>query len=306
MNFITPKEKRQSKSTRKDQSKTRQIATDFQSLSSPSKKVKVVKRLMAIQSPRSSKVLKEALDEDHNLSTVSNVLSSIKTKRSKTVNTTRRLLISQVVKDKSLNSYEARKLNTSTSLAKNLQNLSVEEILTHGKLMQPNHGIGNELFKRIKEFYNRDDISRVVPHKNATILIKNDDGVQERVCLRILEKTLEKVFEMFCEDNPNEKIKQRTFEQLRPKNVRLRRTAKRMVCCCTIHTNINYLRQAAIRYCNISNNSQTIINALGTNETLCNYYTCPIVATACIQRVCDICCNKTLLAEPTKCSKECA
>ena len=115
MNFITPKEKRQSKSTRKDQSKTRQIATDFQSLSSPSKKVKVVKRLMAIQSPRSSKVLKEALDEDHNLSTVSNVLSSIKTERSKTVNTARRLLISQVVKDKSSNSYEARKLNTSTS-----------------------------------------------------------------------------------------------------------------------------------------------------------------------------------------------
>ena len=29
MNFITPKEKRQSKSTRKDQSKTRQIATEF-------------------------------------------------------------------------------------------------------------------------------------------------------------------------------------------------------------------------------------------------------------------------------------
>ena len=174
---------------------------------------------MAIQSPRSSKVLKEVLDEDHNLSTVSNVLSSTKTERSETVNTARRLLISQVVKDKSLNSYEARKLNTSTSLAKNLQNLSVEEILTHGKLIQPNHRIGNELFKR-------NDISRVVPHKNATILIKNDDDVQERVCLRILEKTLENVFEMFCKDNPNEKIKQRTFEQLRPKNVRLRRTAK--------------------------------------------------------------------------------
>ena len=251
---------------------------------------------MAIQSPRSSKVLKEALDEDHNLSTVSNVLSSVKTKRSKTVNTARRLLISQEVKDKSLNSYEARKLNTSTSLAKNLQNLSVEETLTHGKLIQPN--------QRIKEFYNRDDISRVVPHKNATILIKNDDGVQERVCLRILEKTLEKVFEMFCKDNPNEKIKQQTFEQLQPKNVRLRRTAKQMVWCCTIHTNINYLRQAAIRYCNISNNSQTIINALGTNENLCNYYTCPIATTACIQRVCDICCNKTLLAEPIICSKE--
>ena len=143
---------------------------------------------MAIQSPRSSKVLKEVLDEDHNLSTVSNVLSSIKTERSETINTARRLLISQVVKDKSLNSYEARKLNTSTSLAKNLQNLSLEEILTHGKLIQPNHRIGNELFKRIK------DATKC--HKNATILIKNDDDVQERVCLRILEKTLENVFDM--------------------------------------------------------------------------------------------------------------
>ena len=72
-------------------------------------------------------------------------------------------------------------------------------------------------------------------NKNATILTKNDDGIQERGCLRILEKTYDKAFGISCKDNPNDKKKQQTFEQLQPKNVRLRTAAKRMVCSCKIH-----------------------------------------------------------------------
>ena len=112
------------------------------------------------------------------------------------------------------------------------------------------------------------------------------------------------VFEIFCKDNPNDKIKQWTFEQLWPKNVRLRRAANRMVCCCTIHSNINYLREAAIWYCNISNNSQSIVKVLSTNEDLCNYHLCPSATIACIQRVCNVCSNITLLDEAIMHSKE--
>ena len=53
MNFITPKGKEQSNCSRAEQSKLKRITTDFQSFSSPPKKVKVVKKLLAIQSPRS-------------------------------------------------------------------------------------------------------------------------------------------------------------------------------------------------------------------------------------------------------------
>ena len=73
--------------------------------------------------------------------------------------------------------------------------MTVKEIQSHGKLRQLNHGLGNESLKEVKDFYNRDSIFWVVPHKNAIMLIKNNDGIQEPVY--ISKKTLDTIFEIF-------------------------------------------------------------------------------------------------------------
>ena len=73
--------------------------------------------------------------------------------------------------------------------------MTVKEILSHGKLRQSNHGLGHGSLKEVKDFYNRDGISWVVPHKNAIMLITNNDGIREPVY--ISEKTVDKIFEIF-------------------------------------------------------------------------------------------------------------
>ena len=59
----------------------------------------------------------------------------------------------------------------------------------------------------------------------------------------------------------------RKFGELHPRNIRLRNMARRAVCCCTIHVNVDYLRKAAIRYCQIIEQDSTTISC---NEKLCD------------------------------------
>ena len=108
------------------------------------------------------------------------------------------------------------------------------------------------VLKRYGIFYKKDIVSRVVPHKIAVFLIKRN-GRKERVCVRILEKSLHYFYSLFCQEYASVlKIIQQKFETLRTKNTKLRSTAKRLVCC-IIHKNIDYLRQASIRYSKINN-----------------------------------------------------
>lgn len=131
-------------------------------------------------------------------------------------------------------------LQTSPSFLKAVSQIqSVDAILAHAKVIQKSNNIDQLVAKKAVVFYNSDKVSRVVPHKNATILVKNSDGFKERVCLRILEKTVESTYNSFCNQNPECIINLRKFGELRPRNVRLRKMAKRSVCCCTVHVNID-------------------------------------------------------------------
>ena len=140
-------------------------------------------------------------------------------------------------------------------------------------------------------FYSNDKISRVVPHKNATVLVKNSDETKECVCLRILEKTIEATYHSFCNENPKYIIKLIKFGELRPRNLRLRKMAQRAVCCCTIHMNVGYLRKAAIRYCQIIGQDSTTISC---NEKLCDNILCEEANIKCYHQKCTDCKAKFL------------
>ena len=61
--------------------------------------------------------------------------------------------------------------------------------------------------------------------------------------MRVMEVTLTNAFLSFKNDYPKVIINQRTFEQLRTKHIRLGCYAQQLQCCCTYHTNIDYIRK---------------------------------------------------------------
>ena len=48
-------------------------------------------------------------------------------------------------------------------------------------MKQKSNNIDPILTEKVISFYNNDKIYQVVPHKNATVLVKNKDGTKERV-----------------------------------------------------------------------------------------------------------------------------
>ena len=97
--------------------------------------------------------------------------------------------------------------------------------------------------------------------------------------------------------------KLRKFGELRPRNVRLRKMAQIAVCCCTIHVNVDYLRKAAIRYCQIIGQNSTTISC---NEKLCDNILCEEPNIKYYHRKCTDCKAKSLTwLKNLKCSSKC-
>ena len=103
----------------------------------------------------------------------------------------------------------------------------------------------------------------------------------------------------------NIKIARETFRMLRPKNVHLNSAARRSVCCCTIHQNVEYARKAIHR---ISIVNRVTDFSFKDNESLCNAALCDAKSIKCTTRKCD----GTLQRFPKldtiqhlKCSSEC-
>ena len=107
------------------------------------------------------------------------------------------------------------------------------------------------------------------------------------------------------EDNEEVKLSQRCFEQLRPKNIRLRRYAQRLQCCCTYHTNVDYLRKSLNKL--HVNNGKPI--PFSCNEVLVSSSLCNPMSTLCIMRYCNKCKSfpriDALEIPSLKCSKSC-
>ena len=133
--------------------------------------------------------------------------------------------------------------------------------------------------------------SSIKSKKNEVIvssIILRKDRVYHRV-----KVTLRKAFKSFKKDHASIKISQMTFEQLRPKHIRLRRYNQRLQCCCTYHTNVD-------------------------NETLVSSVLCSPNSIKCIMRICQTCksfpktdaldisslrCGKTCIEENKDCSE---
>lgn len=121
--------------------------------------------------------------------------------------------------------------------------------------------------------------------------------------MRVMEVTLRNAFTRFKIDNA--KISQRTFEQLQPKHIRLRRYAQWIQCCCTYHTNVDYIRKA----CNnlLLKNGKEI--PFPDNDALISSALCISNSLRCMMLICATCKTFPMIdaldITSLKCSKFC-
>ena len=88
------------------------------------------------------------------------ILSSLKNKRDKTSNATRRIVASGIAKSSTpLTTQRIRNLQTSPLLLKAVSQQSIEDILFHAKIKQRSTNIDPILTEKVISFYNNDKIS---------------------------------------------------------------------------------------------------------------------------------------------------
>ena len=106
----------------------------------------------------------------------------------------------------------------------------------------------------------------------------------QRQPVKFLEKTLSEYFHIFKQEIATVKMGHTSFENLQPKNIKLKSQARRQVCCCIQHVNIDYLRTKLNELLRINN--QPIIP---DNEILVSKTVCGSDDITCIERLCKNC-----------------
>ena len=146
--------------------------------------------------------------------------------------------------------------------------MSSNENKTKSKPKYQNQNIKAATKQLILDFYDRDDISKVLPYKSKTVSVKTIFNTFQRKSIRVMELSLFPAFHQFKTEHPEFKVGKSTFQFLRPKNVRLKAAAKRLVCCCTYHQNIDYLPKTITRVLKFNKEYSDLFTS---NDNLCNF-----------------------------------
>ena len=97
--------------------------------------------------------------------------------------------------------------------------------------------VSDEIKNLVKQFYEREDISRLAPGRKDVVIIRNSQGEKSKVQARHLTTTIKEVHATFKEENLAIKIGRSKFVELRPNHVLLSSKLPRNVCLCKYHEN---------------------------------------------------------------------
>lgn len=99
-----------------------------------------------------------------------------------------------------------------------------------------NHG-NRELEQTIINYYESDEISRVMPGKADVMTVWHKNGTKLKMQKRHLYMTVGETFQLFKADNPDYAVGVSKFASLRPKHVLLTSKLPQNVCGCKYHNN---------------------------------------------------------------------
>ena len=98
--------------------------------------------------------------------------------------------------------------------------------------------LGTETVNIVRDFYQRDDISRQAPGRKDVVTILNENGEKQQVQVRHLTSSVMETYRLFQKDFPNINIGKSKFAELRPKHVFLSSKLPHNVCLCKYHENV--------------------------------------------------------------------
>ena len=96
--------------------------------------------------------------------------------------------------------------------------------------------LSDETVELVKEFYQRDDISRQAPGRKDVINVRDKNGQKVPCQTHHLTSSFMETYALFCKDYPN-KIGKSKFAELRPNHVLLSSKLPHNVCLCKYHEN---------------------------------------------------------------------
>ena len=140
---------------------------------------------------------------------------------------------------------------------------------TEGVFSRPDKKIGKvlptETIELVQNFYEKDDVSRIMPGMKDFVSVKQKDGKREHIQKRLILGDLSEIYRLFKEKYEHVKIGFTKFTQLRPPHCVLAGTSgTHNVCVCVHHENVKLMLNA-IDLESLTKNSSMILK---------NYHDC--------------------------------
>ena len=130
-----------------------------------------------------------------------------------------------------------------------LVNLARETKKELGILEKPHaiirHRLQADVLERVKQFYERDDVSRMCPGRKDYVAVRSRNGAKEKVQKRLLLCNIREIYLLYKTEFPNDKIGFSSFCQLRPKwCTTVGHSGSHNVCVCSYHQNLKLMLSA--------------------------------------------------------------
>ena len=132
--------------------------------------------------------------------------------------------------------------------------------------------------KMVKEFFNRDDVSRMTAGKRETVTYK-----KVKTQRRYILDSLENLHRKFLAENPNIKLSYALFCRMRPFWVLFPTLKNRETCLCKIHENVGFIADKLLRM-------HLLLSA--NLETLADTCSCDPKSKVCMFGMCQVCATK--------------
>lgn len=142
-------------------------------------------------------------------------------------------------------SWSVQKVQEEFRVSNYMARKAKELVKSKGILSNPNpkHGCGLSLMtvNLVKDFYEFDDFSRIMPGKKDFVSVRQGDK-RVHIQKRLLLSNLKEMYQKFKEKYPMEKIGFSKFADLRPQHCILAgASGTHAVCVCTIHQNVKLM-----------------------------------------------------------------
>ena len=165
-------------------------------MSSTEKKAELINSVINMQSPNSKREIRKTVTNNAACLSIKSALKSISKSQKPQHNLARKVLLSTYPVHTFTETSRKIKmsLGISWSSYKSAKERTLKSILEHSQNSNQNQNIKAATKQLILDFYNRDDISKVLPYKSKTVKIKTIDNTSQRKSIRIMELSPLKAF----------------------------------------------------------------------------------------------------------------